>query len=237
MADTKEREDTLQEEDLLEDEVIEYEQVRAGHTDSSDDFLSKYRNIGLGILGVAVVAVGSYLGYSYIQDEKQKEGLEQSIYAFQYFEADSIDRAIQGSAQYPGLQKIVDEYGGAPIGNSCKVLLGSAYYAKGDIQKGLDNFESFDREDNMVSVSALAGIAYGYEEKKDFRQAAEHYLKASETMNNQFTSPGFLQQAARCYEEAGDQEKAREIYQNIKRKYPNSEVGRNADKYIAKLAK
>jgi tetratricopeptide (TPR) repeat protein len=236
MADTKEREETLKE-DFIEAEDYasggEATYVEGGASSP----LEKYRLIGGGVVAGALALVGVYFLFNYLQKEKEKEGLEQSIYAFRFYEQDSLNRAIKGSGQYPGLEKIVEEYGGSKAGNQARLLLGSAYYKLGQVDKGIEQFTDADfGSDNMAAVTALVGIAYGYEEKKDFNQAAEYYQKAAERQKNQYTTPLLLMDAARCFEEAGAKDKALEIYQTIKKEYPLSEAGKNAEKYIAKLS-
>jgi tetratricopeptide (TPR) repeat protein len=235
MANTKEREGTLREDFV---EVEDYASGGEGgySVEQVSTAFEKYRLIGGGVIAGALALVGVYFLFNYLQKEKEKEGLEQSIYAFRFYEQDSLNRAIKGSGQYPGLEKVVDEYGGSKAGNQARLLLGSAYYKQGQIDKGIEQFADADfGSDNMAAVTALAGRAYGYEEKKDFNQAAEYYQKAAEKQKNQYTTPILLMDAARCFEEAGAKDKALEIYKSIKKEYPLSEAGKNAEKYIAKL--
>jgi hypothetical protein len=52
---------------------------------------------------------------------------------------------------------------------------------------------------------------------------------------NNFTTPVYLLKEGRMYEMMGDKGKAISTYQEIKDKYGESNEGRMADKYIARL--
>ncbi|MCS6905609.1 MAG: tetratricopeptide repeat protein [Bacteroidia bacterium] len=237
MADTKEKEETLKEDFVAEEDYVVEEEDSESGVEEPTSPIERYRLIGGAIVGGILAIIGVYFLFDYFQEEKEKEGMAQSIYAFRFFEQDSINRAIKGSGQYPGLEKIVEEYGGSKAGDHARLLLGAAYYMQGQVDKGLEQFSDVNLgSDNMPAITALIGQAYGYEEKKDFSQAAELYEKAAETQKNQYTTPLLLMEAARCYEEVGNKEKALKIYQSIKKQYPLSEAGKNVEKYIAKLS-
>ena len=97
--------------------------------------------------------------------------------------------------------------------------------------------EKFKTGDNLISSMALSLRGYGYEEQSNFGKAAKDYEDAARTPEeNEFTSPYFYMAAARNYESAGNSTKARDIYENVKTKYPDSEEGQKAEKYIGKVS-
>jgi tetratricopeptide (TPR) repeat protein len=71
--------------------------------------------------------------------------------------------------------------------------------------------------------------------KKQYKQAAELYRKAATTAQNQALEAFYLSDAGRAYELAGEKEEALEVFEQIKKKFPLSLEGREADKAIARL--
>ncbi len=205
-------------------------------TSATGGGIAKYRNIILGVAGVLVLAVAGYYVLDYLNEQKDQEAKEQAIQAFKNYERDSLDKALKGTSQYPGLEKIVDEYGSTKTGRLAKYMLGTALVAQGKNDEGLKYLESFGNNGTLVSAVNFAAQAYVFEEKKEPRKAAQLWEKAASIKENAFTTPEYLQQAARCYMDAGDNEAALNIFKDIKKRYPNSEAGRNADKFIARLS-
>lgn len=197
---------------------------------------SKYRNIILGVAGVLVLVVAGYFVLDYLNEQKDQEAKEQAIQAFKNYERDSLDKALKGTSQYPGLEKIADEYGSTKTGKLAKYMLGTTLVSQGKSDEGMKYLESFGNNGTMVSAVNYAAQAYVLEEKKEPRKAAQLWEKAAGIKENAFTTPEYLQQAARCYMDAGDNDAALAIFKDIKKRYPNSESGRNADKYIARLS-
>jgi TolA-binding protein len=72
-------------------------------------------------------------------------------------------------------------------------------------------------------------------EKKSFAEAADYYQKAAEYKPNKFFTPGYLQKLAVAYEQAKDNAKAIETYQEILDKYADSAEAANAKKYKSML--
>ena len=204
-------------------------------TTNYDALIEKYKKLALGILGGVVLIVGGYLYYQSYLEDQQKEAIEQMVRAVRFFEKDSVDKAMKGDSQYPGFEKLADEYSGTPAGNLCKYYLGCCYLKKGNIDKGVDFLESFSKGDDLIGASAYAALAFAHEEKKDFSQAAKYYQKAASINENSHTSPFYLMNAARNEELAGNTAGALKIYQTIKSKFPTSQEGQSVEKYIAKF--
>jgi TolA-binding protein len=222
------------------DEAIEFEEVdprRASSQERVSGSLQKNRVLIGGILGGLVLVVGGYFVYDYLQSEKQEEAEKQLFMPFKAYEKDSLAQAIAGSGQFPGVKRMAENYSGTPAGELATYMLGTAYLAQGKINEGASALKDFKKpKDNMVSASAYAALGYAYEEQGQFEEAAKQYLKAADVMPNEHTSPEFLHQAALCYLEAKNKDKAASIFRDLKRKYPLSEKGQQADKYLAQVS-
>lgn len=184
----------------------------------------------------AVVVIGGIYFWNWNKSRKQEEALNTIFRSQWYMEQDSLNKALNGDGEYPGFIEIADEYSGTPTGDLAGYYVGIIYLKQGQTEAGLEQLKSFPIGKNAISMSCLAAMGYAYEELKDFEEAAHTYERAAYTPgDNTFTTPYFLMQAARNLESAGKPEEALKMYQDIRRKYPLSEEGRSAEKYIARL--
>ncbi len=201
----------------------------------SEEFIIKNQNaLIVGVLVVLAVVLG-YFGYQkYILEPKTQDAQEQIYAAQQFFEADSLDKALFGDGNHLGFVDIADEYSSTKPGKLANYYAGVAFLKKGDFDKAIDYLSKFDADDELVAPMAKGAIGDAYLEKGDQNKAVSQYLKAATMRDNDFTSPLFYFKTAQTYELMGNYENALANYQKIHDKYPNSKYGNTIDKYIAR---
>lgn len=187
------------------------------------------------VVAVIVVVVLGYFGVSrYYLDPLEKEAQTQLFMAEAYFEQDSLNKALYGDGNNLGLLDVIDEYGSTKAGNLAKYYAGISFLKQGEYEEALDQLKSFKGKDHIVAAMALGAIGDVYLEMDKKSEAAAQYLKAARQEANELTSPVFLLKAGQTYELIGDAKKAVEIYNELKKNFPNSTEGRNAERYIAR---
>lgn len=188
------------------------------------------------ILLAIVVVVGGYLGYKkFYLEPANKEALESMYVAENYFEIDSFNLALNGDGANFGFLDVIDEYGITKAGNLAHYYAGICYMRTGDFESAIDHLEKFDGEDIMIGSLAIGAIGDCNMELGNKKEAADLYLKAAIRKKNNFTSPIFLKKAGMVYEDLEEYDKAMKAYRTIKKEYPDTEEGRQIDKYIAAL--
>ena len=190
----------------------------------------------LSIIGIILIAVvGGYFGFTqlYLQP-LEAEAREQMWKAEQYFEKDSLDLAIYGDGNYFGFETIIDEYGMTESANLAHYYLGVIHYKKGEYELAIHQLEDFSSSDVMVSSVATGVMGDSYVALEDYDHAVAEYLRAAKDNENNFTTPIYLKKAALTYETMGEYKKALKSFNEIKNKYPQSQEGRNIEKYIAR---
>src|SRR5436190_3007110 len=107
--------ETTQDQDFIVTEAI-------GKTES---FINQNKK-SLGIIfGALILAVGGYLFYQKVYvANKEKEAQVALFYAEQWFGADSLKLAINGTTTHEGPEEIADKYSMSPSGNLAKYYLG-----------------------------------------------------------------------------------------------------------------
>lgn len=226
--------------ELIEDEIIYDEDIQPGKPRAAfsfEDFFQKNRNMILGVLGVIVVAAVGIFIYNNNLKSKDKEAQEAIVQAIRYFEADSMNLAINGDGVNPGFEGIIEDYGGTETGNLAQFYLGLAYLQQDNIESAIEHLEKYNTSDNIASSVALSALASAYQEQGEFKKAGSLFEEAASTPErNSKTSPYYLNRAGINYELAGNNDKALSLYREIKKKYPTSQEGQSIDLRIAKLA-
>jgi tetratricopeptide (TPR) repeat protein len=187
------------------------------------------------VVGVILLIVLGVFGYTkYIIEPKTQDAQDQIFYAQQFFQADSLDKALYGDGNHLGFIDIAEEYSGTKPGNLANYYAGISFLKKGDFDKAIDYLSKFDSDDKMVIAMAKGAIGDAYLEKGDKDKAVDFYLKAATIRDNNFTSPLFYFKAAKTYELMDNYGKALENYEIIRQKYPRSKQALEIDRYIAR---
>jgi len=200
-----------------------------------DDFLTRNRrNITIGVFAIVIFIAGWYLFFSTSEGENAGAA-EQAQQTFGLVEQDSFAAALQPSIGRYSLTEIAEEFSGTPTGNLAHLLAGVSHLEVGNNEAGLEQLKAFKQGDNMISAASYYALGVAYENQGEFSSAAKAYANAANTNENSATSPFFLMHQGRALELAGDVDAAADVYQALKERYPNSQEGRDAEKYLFRL--
>ncbi|GAB2523719.1 tetratricopeptide repeat protein [Spirosoma aerophilum] len=206
-----------------------------GKLEDVGDYFQQNKNIVLGILGGIVLLVAGFVGYRFYtssQDETAQVEMFPSVYQL---EADSLKKALNGDGRNPGLLAVADNYGSTASGNLAEFYAGIGLLKEAKYDEAIDHLKSFSSSDLLVQARAYALIGDAYMEKKSFDEAADYYRKAADYKSNKFFTPGYLMKLALAYEQAKQNDKAIETYNEIIEKYGQSAEAPNAKKYKSVL--
>ncbi|HEY5511382.1 MAG TPA: tetratricopeptide repeat protein [Prolixibacteraceae bacterium] len=188
------------------------------------------------IFGAAVVLalllLATHRFYTIPHEAKAKE---QIFTAEQYFEKDSFNLALNGDGNYPGVLDIIDNYGRTPAGNLAKYYAGISYLHLGKYKEAIEYLEGFKTDDILLKPITAGAIGDAWAEQGNKEKAVKYYAEAAEISTNNFTTPVFLLKEGRMFEMMGNKVKALSTYKLIKDKYGDTNEGRMADKYIARI--
>ena len=187
------------------------------------------------ILVVAVLLVGGYFAYNqFIVKPQQANAEKQMFMAEYYFKNDSLDKAIKGDGNFPGFGEIISSYGSSKSANLAHYYLGVSLLRKGQYDDAIAALSKYDAEDDITGAIALGCIGDAYMEKGNKEEAMSFYKKASDYDQNQFTAPIYLMKQAMIFELNNDYKSAYDIYNRIKRDFPNSTEARQIATYMAR---
>ncbi|MFW5756797.1 MAG: tetratricopeptide repeat protein [Tangfeifania sp.] len=187
-------------------------------------------------VGALILVVVAYLGFNkFYLEPREDEAQSQMFMAESYFEKDSFNLAINGDGNYLGFLDIIDEYGMTKSANLANYYTGISYLYLGQYEDALDYLKDFDTKDLLLGPVAEGAKGDAELELGNTDAALKHYRKAYTMSDNELTSPVYMMKAANLLESIDELEDALAIYKEIKEKYPDSNEGRNIEKYISRV--
>lgn len=230
MAKSKIKESPKKGEDLLENPEALAEQIS-----KTEEFIEKNKMMVFIVGGAIAAVVAAYFFYNYWSTNQNELAQNEMFQAVYYFEADSLDKALEGDGNNYGFLEIIDEYSMTDAANLAHFYAGASYLKKGEYISAVDHLNEFSSNDLLIQARAYALIGDANMEMGNFEEATSYYMKAADYKSNEFTTPGYLMKAATAYEEIEDLNAALQCYETIVEKYVNASEFQNARKHKARL--
>lgn len=218
-----------------QEQVYESPEALRERLSTGEAFFEKNSKWVFTIGGIIALIIAGLFAYNYWQDRQDQKAKQEVFQAQFYFEADELDRALNGDGNYPGFLEIIDNYGSTETGNLANYYAGLIYLKKGEFQNAINYLEDFSSDDLLVQARAYALIGDAHMELKQYDQAAKQYDKAADYKTNKFFSPMYLEKAALAHELAGNNQAALDRYTRITEEYYGAAEYENARKQKAKL--
>jgi tetratricopeptide (TPR) repeat protein len=195
------------------------------------------KNISIAIVALVVV-IGATAIFLKNRAENNELATTQLAAIHQYYDNAQYQMAIDGAPErnLTGLKAIVDKYGSTNSGDLARFYLANAYFQVGKFNEALEAFKDCSPSTNLLKASRLSGIAASYEAIGDHKNAAKYFEDAAAKEESDNAIAEQLSSAAHNYALAGDKSSALDLYKRIKKSYPTTTAGRDADRYITELS-
>ena len=216
-------------------ELVENPQALAEKLQGAETWVERHPKTGLGILAAIILIVGGYFGYQYYKDSQEGEAQREMFQAVYYFEADSLDLALNGDGNNLGFVAIIEDYGVTDAAKLANYYAGAAYLKQGRFEVARMYLEDFSSNDLLIQARAYSLIGDTYMEEGNFEDAARYYDKAANYKPNKYFSPAYLMKAALAFEKNNQEEKAIAAYEKIISEYYDTPEFQQARKFKAKL--
>lgn len=203
-----------------------------------ESFWKKYQKQLLIAVGVIVLGAGGWYYYQNMVVGPKEEQAADAIYkAQQNFGKDSLKAALNGDGTSKGFLYIINNFGGTKSANLAKYYAGACYLRTGDFNNAVKYLQDFSTDIKQVQMMAYGALADAYGELNKNDDAVTFYKKAAETFDQDETNASeFLFRAGLKLELTGKTKEAVDIYKEVKDKFPATDRGRLADKYIYRLS-
>ncbi|CAG5010614.1 Cell division coordinator CpoB [Dyadobacter sp. CECT 9275] len=216
-------------------EIIETPEALAGQINKAEVFFLNNRKVVLGIGGAILLAVAAFGGYRLYIDS-QEDAAQIALSGVVYdFEADSLQKALNGSGGNEGLLSIADGYKGTDASNLAHFYAGVALLKQAKFDDAINHLESFSSSDLLVAARAKSLIGDAYLEKNQPAEAISFYQKAADYDKNEYFTPVYLMKLALAQEKANQAKDALSTYKRVIDEFPLSSEVVNAKKYMGLL--
>jgi TolA-binding protein len=215
--------------------AIESPEVLAHKLEGFELWIENNPKIIFGLLGVLVIIAGGFFGYRWWIDKQDKVAQQEMFQAVRYFEADSLDLAMKGTANVSGFETIINEYGMTPAGNLANYYAGVISLKQGKFALAVFYLKDFKSSDLLVQARAYSLLGDAYMEQNDFQNAASAYHNASTYKPNKYFTPSYIMKEALAYEKLTQNDKAIAAYDRIIKEFWDAQEVPNAKKLKARL--
>ncbi|MBS1654720.1 MAG: tetratricopeptide repeat protein [Bacteroidetes bacterium] len=202
------------------------------------DFWTRYSK-SLTIAAVAIIVLGGgYYGYkNFIQKPKEEKAQDAMFKAEEFYRTDSANLALNGQGTSYGFLKIMSKFSGTDAANLAHFYAGDCYIKLGDNNNAIKYLKDFSTSDKPVQARAYKLMADAYGDMGKFQDAVDYYKKAAnEFTDDQENTSEYLFLAANCaHFKLKDDKQAKELFQELNDKYPNTRRGFESVKYLGEL--
>lgn len=224
MAKKEENKDLLENPEVLQEKLVDVE-----------SWFERNPKIVIGVVAGLMLVVGGFFGYRYYLTNQDAQAQTEMFQAVRYFEADSLNLALNGDGNNLGFLQIIEDYSQTDAANLANFYVGAIYLKQGKFPLAIFHLEDFNANDMLVQARAYSLMGDAYMEQKDYENAARYYDKAASHKPNKEFTPIYLMKAALAYEKLNQNQKAISAYQTIIEKYWESSELQNARKFKARL--
>jgi tetratricopeptide (TPR) repeat protein len=215
--------------------VVENSEVLAAKLEGVEHWIEDNPKIILGFVAVLVLVAGGFFGYRWWIDKQNTIAQQEMFQAVRYFEADSLDLAMKGTANISGFETIINEYGMTPAANLANYYAGVISLKQGKFALAVYYLKDFKSSDLLVQARAYSLLGDAYMEQNDFTSAGDAYHKASTYKPNKYFTPGYILKEALAYEKQNQNSKAIEAYDRLIKEFWDSQEVATAKKLKARL--
>jgi predicted negative regulator of RcsB-dependent stress response len=210
------------------------------------DFWTKYNRPVMIVCVLIILVAGGYFGYKkFYQEPKEEQAADALFKAESYHRKallsqnpDSLIRfALNGDGANVGFLKVITKFKGTDAANIAKLYAGECYLLINDNANAVKYLKDFSTSSKFFQARAykLLGDAYADQGKnKDaldyYKKAASHFKEDIENSSEALFLAAYLAQS-----KLNDNKEAIELFKELKEKFPNTQRGSEADKYLARL--
>ncbi len=208
-----------------------------------EQILKKYKNqVIIGVVAVVVIVLLSV----FLFNSNTKKSEEASLLLSRilpYYEQGAYDVSLNGDKKIDvrgqslkGLIYIVNEYKSTEAGKLAALYTGSALVNLHKYQEATEYFDiAMDNASKVVKQGASAGMGQIKEYEKNYKEASDYYLKASDFAIDNEIKAQYTLYSAICLEKAQDKNNAEKQYKIVLNLAPNSEYSEFAKEGLTRL--
>ena len=185
----------------------------------------RYKKHIIGVICAVIAAASLWAANSYFSSKAEARALAAMYEVFSRYQV--LSREEGPPAAYKAVKKdferVLDQYSDRETSRISRVIYADICYDSGQFDQALKLYQSalndFGQEPYKSMI--LSGLAYSFEAKKDYKNAAAHFERIVSEGGALMKSEALFG-LGRLYELAGDMEKSRSAYQQLVSDDPDS---------------
>ena len=199
-------------------------------------FVENKQKIAIGA-GVAALVIGIllFVFLKFLPDRSLKAQREMYV-AELNFKKEAYELALNGDATGKGFLAIQKNYGFTKSANLCNYYIGLCYLNLKKYNDAVNYLDKFSTDDPIIGAAKFNALADAYAEQNKVDDAIKNYRKAANFSDNVEYAPYYLMKLGMYCEYSKKYKEAKEAYAEVKDKYPMTEAGRDAERYIARVS-
>lgn len=188
--------------------------------------------IGGGVTAAIVIGL-IYVFVQYLPEQNLQA--QKAMYMAEFaFAKDSFELALKGNAAHKGFEEIADKYSMTKAGKLAHYYAGICNLQLKKYDDAIKHLDKFSTDDAVIGALRLNALGDAYAEKGNMAEASNYYQKAADYSDNDSYTPYYLFKTGLALEYQKKYAEAQKCYQSVRDRYPNSDEGRDIEKYIAR---
>jgi len=203
--------------------------------DRARDFWTRNSRPILIACGAVILLGGGWLVYKYFIKGPKEAKANEAIWRAQVnFEMDSLQKALKGDAQSAGFEKVASQYSGTAAGNLAHFYAGAIALKNGENETAVKHLKDFKTDARQIQARAYKLLGDAYAGLNKTTEALDSYKKAGRAFEEDETYASQYLFLAAFYADRvmNNKQEAIELYKELRKKYPYTQYGRDADKYL-----
>ena len=204
-------------------------------TNKTEEFFNKNKKLILGGIGAILLIIVAIIGYKQFIVKPREAKANYALSKPQVTFGNPGD-----STSLNNFINVVNEYGSTNAGNLANLYTGLEYARQEKWEEAVKYLEAFEPgNDLLISPMAIVALGDAYANMKKFDEAVSAFKRAADVANkasndgkNNAVAPVALRKAGIILLDQGKKDEAKEIFEEIKAKYPQSPVFNDMDKFI-----
>ena len=217
----------------IDKQALQKEKIEETVSKTEQFYNENKKTIWTCILVAAVIALGVLAYHQFYFKPKTAEAQEQAYPAEAAFRNGDFEVALNGDGNNLGFIDIIDEYG-TKAGKAVYYYAGLCELQLKDYEQAVNYLKKYKGKDAIMTARAQGALGDAYSALQQYDEALAQYEKAAAVSDNVYAAE-YLKKAAVVCEELGNKDKALQLYETIKDKYPQSIEGYDIDKYINRI--